>query len=219
MTSVFNNEAFTTIIVVILTLFLILTFVAWNNYVRSKSERSGRNMPIMSSIDDNTIIRATTTNFYDRVDCGTVTRYCMIDTDCEKLCKPANSAKIICNKSHCVFTYDAKSTDPSPPGGDPNKCCDLKNGEYAILVGYATFGIALWQCVQLYKQYVDRQKICEGGTLSMDARLREPSYMDCTCPPNTVRIVTTRASTYDNALPHCVPQNSVALYGDDVKIV
>lgn len=53
---------------------------------------------------------------------------------------------------------------------------------------------------------------CEGGEFHMDAKIREPSYVDCICPQDTVRAVYKFSSEYESQIPHCIPRNQWHLY-------
>lgn len=68
--------------------------------------------------------------------------------------------------------------DESPPAGDnrDGNACDVSQGEYAMLVGYTTLGTALWQCVQLYRQFRDTIKLGEFGLSRQSVRM-------CLCAP------------------------------------
>lgn len=144
-------------------------------------------------------------------DCSTVRRYCMHDVDCETICKPYKLTIYKCDNNNVC--YPAPIEDNEDPG---KVVCDTKHGEYALLVGYTTIGTALWQCVQLYRHYVDSTKFCENGVFDMDANKREPSYCDCTCPAGTIRAVYSIASFYDNAIPHCIPRETWKFYKSDM---
>lgn len=53
----------------------------------------------------------------------------------------------------------------------------------------------------------------------MDARVREPSYRDCRCPNDTLRMVKRVADQYDTSLPHCVHRSDMRFMRDDMTIV
>lgn len=159
----------------------------------------------------------------ERVDCSIERRFCVTDTDCTLLCKEYKRLLFRCDASTGTCEPVKISNDNDDPVDDREKDenkrdrqCDAKNGEYAMLVGYTTLGTALWQCVQLYRHFRDRSKFCEGGEFDMRADLREPSYRDCACPPETVRVVYKHPTAYEQigsgSLPHCIPRNEWALY-------
>lgn len=144
-------------------------------------------------------------------DCSQIRRYCMHNQDCETICEPHTGVLFRCDENEICYPWFIEDNE------DPNKVeCDTKSGEYALLVGYTTVGTALWQCVQLYQQYVDRNKYCENGDFQMNVDLREPSYRDCTCSGNDIRAIYKIASAYDNALPHCISENNWRFYELDM---
>lgn len=145
------------------------------------------------------------------VNCGNFKTLCLVKENCNLFCKDAYIAEFDCNKGVCV----ERAFDQNKPGAvDQSSNCDTKNGEYGLLVGYNDLGLAQWQCVQLYPGWVDKTKYCEGGTVDIDARLREPSYRDCTCPENTKRMVYKKSllGQVVYGLPHCVSNKVVKFY-------
>lgn len=144
-------------------------------------------------------------------DCSTVRRYCVYDQDCETICEPKKAVIFKCDENEICYPYFIEDKN------DPGKVeCDTKHGEYALLVGYTSVGTALWQCVQLYRHFIDPTKFCENGIFDMDANVREPSYKDCTCPSDTIRAVYKISSFYDNAIPHCISEISWKFYKNDM---
>lgn len=142
-------------------------------------------------------------------DCAKNDRYCSSSNDCLLLCKRYKYTEFLCDvtSSTCV---PVPITDKGGDGDEDlsvPKPCDTKNGEYAVLVGFANIGAAVWQCIQIYSQYVDRSKFCENGVFDMNANVREPSFRDCECPSGTVRAVHSIGTAYDNSLPHCVRED------------
>lgn len=158
-----------------------------------------------------------------RVDCSVERRFCVSDNDCQILCKEYKRLLFRCNDTSntCdpqkIFNDAADDNDERENEENrQDKQCDVKNGEFAMLVGYTTLGTAIWQCIQLYRHFRDRSKFCEGGTFDMRADIREPSYRDCECPPDTIRAVYRHPTAYeqigDSALPHCISKLSWNLY-------
>lgn len=150
-----------------------------------------------------------------RVDCTAEIRYCDNDSDCASLCREYERARFVCSGDKTCVTRAVRVDDN---GGAIDEC-DTRRGEYAVLVGYTNVGAAEWRCVQLYKQYADRSKYCEGGEFDMNATVREPSYRDCSCPDGTVRCVYNIASVYESNLPHCVPKASWRFYRNSMRAV
>lgn len=158
----------------------------------------------------------------ERVDCSIERRFCVTDTDCTLLCKEYKRLLFCCDASTGTCEPVKISNDDNPVDErekDENirdRRCDAKNDEYTMLVEYKTLGTALWQCVQLYHHFRDRSKFCEDGEFDMRADLCEPSYRDCTCPPETIRAVYKHPTAYEQtgagSLPHCVPTRSWNLY-------
>lgn len=164
------------------------------------------------------------TNDARRVDCSEVLRFCTSDAECSVMCRTYETVSNHCQAlTHtCQPMITRVRTPPSSPGGDDgdranDETCDLKAGEYAMLVGYTNIGAAIWQCVQMYKHF--QGSFCEHGTFRMDARLREPSYRDCECPAGTQRMIKRLADQYDTQLPHCIAQGNVRFYVDDMIAV
>lgn len=157
-------------------------------------------------------------------DCAANVRYCSTAYDCSILCTAFKYTWFDCDvdTNTCVpkpMVNDDGDDDDDDNDEDAPKKCDSKNGEFAVLVGIATIGTAVWQCVQLYKHFSDRTTFCENGRFDMDADVREPSYRDCECPQNTVRVIHSTVSSYDNALPHCVAFDKWDLLKDSMTLV
>lgn len=145
------------------------------------------------------------------VNCSKINRYCLKAENCTLFCKDASVVKFDCVDGVCV----SKPLDADKPtGDDTNSNCDTKNGEYGLLVGYNEIGVAQWECVQLYPAWRDTTKYCEGGRVDIDVRVREPSYRDCLCPEDSVRIVYRKSVLGQTVygLPHCVPRNMLKFY-------
>lgn len=149
------------------------------------------------------------------VDCNAFTRYCLVSANCKILCKDAAVVEFDCKEARCLEREPGGGNDGGGSSGEGK--CDAKNGEYAVLVGYSELGVAQWQCVQMYPAWQVKSRYCEKGTLDIDARKREPSYRDCTCPLGTYRVVYKRTvlgqSVY--GLPHCVPTELYKFYSLD----
>lgn len=150
------------------------------------------------------------------VDCLNYSRLCVTDSDCSLMCLPYHNVRFICGQNVCSVTPIENSSE-EPDENQPN--CNVKEGEFAIIVGLTDLGYISWRCVQLYPQYQLRDTFCEGGKFDMDARVREPSYRDCTCPPQSIRMIENFASFYDNAIPHCIPERNVFFYSENMKII
>lgn len=147
------------------------------------------------------------------IDCSLETRYCKRDSDCLILCKFYANSRLTCDTNRNVCNLTNVSNDGGNDGsGDDVVRCDNAAGEYALLVGYTTIGVAKWQCIQLYSNYSKREDFCENGEWSINANLREPSYRDCHCSSDDVLAVFKLPTVYDNALPHCIPRITWPLY-------
>lgn len=145
------------------------------------------------------------------VNCGNFRSLCLFKENCNLFCKDAYIAEFDCNKGVCV----ERPLDLNKPGAaDQSSNCNTKNGEYGLLIGYNDLGFAQWQCVQLYPNWQNREKYCEGGTINIDARVREPSYRDCLCPENTTRMVYKKSLLGQTVygLPHCVSNKISKFY-------
>lgn len=160
------------------------------------------------------------------VDCTESLHFCTSDADCSVMCRTYETVSFHCDaRTHSCQPLNTSVRTPSPGGDgdddDNNRsfvaACNVKAGEYAMLVGYTNLGAALWQCVQLYKQFSG--SFCESGVFNMDARMREPSYRDCPCPKGTVRMSKKLADQYDTQLPHCITAQNVRFYTDDMVVV
>lgn len=165
------------------------------------------------------------------VDCDNRQRVCIDDSNCSLLCVGAAEKTFVCDPYTSTCSSDTwKGIEEQSGGGGgsggggangagASPECNTKIGEYALLQGYNELGVAQWNCVQLYPTWNDTSRYCEGGKVDIDARVRAPSYLDCTCPSGTKRMVYAK-STLGNVvygLPHCV-QNT-AIYSSDYVIV
>lgn len=162
------------------------------------------------------------------VDCDNKQRVCIDDSNCSLLCIGAAEKTFVCDPYTSTCSSDTwrgieedsvkgDGNDKNGAGASPE--CNTKIGEYALLQGYNELGVAQWNCVQLYPTWNDTSRYCEGGKVDIDARVRAPSYLDCTCPSGTTRMVYSK-STLGNVvygLPHCV--TNTAIYSSDYKIV
>lgn len=155
------------------------------------------------------------------VNCSRRRRLCLADSDCRFLCENGNTA-YECDQRTMTCGERAvniiEEDGDNAAGGNAAKRCDTKRGEYALLQGYNELGVALWNCIQLYPGWQGPGvRYCEGGQVDMDVRIRVPSYMDCTCPADTTRIVYARSQLGQQiyGLPHCVKHSQLYNLGED----
>lgn len=159
------------------------------------------------------------------LDCEKTVRVCLTDADCTILCKPKNGIfDVKCHASDLVCrtnAIDTSDTSSSLPPDQPEPNCKTDKGEYALLQGYNELGIAQWNCVQLYPGWMDYNRYCENGTINIDTRKRAPSYLDCTCSENNLRVVYAKSLLGQEVfgLPHCVDKNVKHLYESDYLFV
>lgn len=153
------------------------------------------------------------------VNCSRKRRLCIADSDCRYLCENGNTA-YECDQR--TMSCGEKAVNIIEEDGDNTagvaKRCDTKRGEYALLQGYNELGVAQWNCVQLYPGWQGPGvRYCEGGQVDMDVRVRVPSYLDCTCPADTTRIVYARSQLGQQiyGLPHCVKHSQLYNLGED----
>lgn len=149
------------------------------------------------------------------VDCNTQERLCVQPENCRLFCKDASVMPFDCVNGRCVEsvqTNDATTNTAAGAGNESN--CDTKNGEFGLLVGYNDIGVAQWECVQLYPGWEERGRYCENGEVTLDTRVRTPSYTDCQCPAETIRMVYEKSVLGQTVygLPHCVPNHLVNFY-------
>ena len=160
------------------------------------------------------------------LDCDKSVRVCLTDNDCSILCKRKNGVLIDvkCDPTDLVCRPSATTSgddDHVLPPDQPEPNCKTDKGEYALLQGYNELGIAQWNCVQLYPGWMDYSKYCENGVINIDTRKRAPSYLDCTCPENTLRMVYSKSQLGQEVfgLPHCVDRSLKHLYEADYLFV
>lgn len=144
------------------------------------------------------------------VDCKHVARPCLLDRDCKFLCRNSAQVTHVCDQKTSLChepPVDIAADDQGGGDDKPTVQCKTAEGEYALLQGYNELGLAEWACVQLFPGWDGGGKrYCEGGVVRLDVRQRNPSYKDCTCPPDTSRIVYARSQLGQQVygLPHCV---------------
>lgn len=149
------------------------------------------------------------------VDCATTQAICVTASNCNLLCKNAALVSFDCVNGACVEKAVSNvSPSSSSSSSDDQANCNTRIGEYGLLVGYNELGVAQWECVQLYPRWQNLATYCEGGTVSLDARVREPSYRDCSCAVGHTRMVYRRSVLGQTAhgLPHCVRDDLVRFY-------
>lgn len=156
------------------------------------------------------------------LDCEKNVRICLTDADCAILCKRKSGIQeMTCDSTDMVCRLTVKDLtdqDTELPPDQPEPNCKTDKGEYALLQGYNELGIAQWNCVQLYPGWMDQKRsFCEGGVMNIDTRKRAPSYLDCTCPENKVRMVYGKSQLGQEVfgLPHCVFNDVKHLYQAD----
>lgn len=167
------------------------------------------------------------------LDCRHIPRPCLLERDCTFLCSNSASVSYECDRKSllCVERAVGITTDAGNSGNNDDKDtsdrdsvdpssvkCNTKAGEYALLEGYNELGVAQWNCIQLYPGWEGGGKrYCENGIVNIDARVRVPSYADCTCPSGTTRIVYARSQLGQQiyGLPHCVKQPHLYNIGTD----
>lgn len=106
------------------------------------------------------------TNDAQRVDCSESLRFCTSDADCSIMCQTYETVNFHCDaQTHICQPLNTNIRVPKSPGDDGDddgdddettdrsgkSACNVKAGEYAMLMGYTNLGAALWQCMQLYK--------------------------------------------------------------------
>lgn len=135
--------------------------------------------------------------------CRTYNVPCLDDDTCAVLCNDYATLPSKCVDSICVLSSESEGVDVEVPE-DTEQNCDTAIGEFAFLSYISGTGIAEWRCVNLYPQFADRFSFCEGGTWAPDARIRAPSYADCTCDPTSVRVIYEYPGLPSDQLPHCI---------------
>lgn len=204
----------------LLSLWLLADAFARTGVTRPYDTDHSREAKNMRALRNAATFRAIVRTKRHTADCVLNILYCATDRDCDALCSGTKGLAFQCSDEQRCIPVQIHSSDADRTGAaKKGEMCDAARGEYALLLGHPSLGAVSWKCVSMYEKFNDPRYVCEGGTMTYDARISEPSYSNCSCSDETVRAIYNLASFSVDAISHCVPLSQWKFYANSMRRV